>query len=188
MAQAKSLTPTDVEKVLRYIDSNKNAIRNRAMFHMSLLGGLRAKEIAMLLIGDVLNSDGTVKQEIRLSAEQTKGRHGRTIYLSQKLRDELAYYLKFKSVLFPDRPLFATRSKAQFTPNTLAQHFWWMYRNAGVSGASSHSGRRSFITTLASKGVGVRVLASLAGHFSISTTQRYIDVNDDMKRQAVNLM
>ena len=61
-------------------------------------------------------------------------------------------------------------------------------KRAGLNGASSHSGRRTFITTLAAKGVSVRVLASLAGHSCISTTQRYIDVNDDMKRQAVALI
>ena len=32
-------------------------------------------------------------------------------------------------------------------------------------------------TELASKGVSVRVLAELAGHSSIQTTQRYINVN-----------
>jgi len=55
-------------------------------------------------------------------------------------------------------------------------------------GATSHSGRRTFITRLANKGVGVRLLASLAGHRSITTTQRYIDVNDDMARAAVELI
>jgi integrase/recombinase XerD len=55
-------------------------------------------------------------------------------------------------------------------------------------GASSHSGRRTFITTLANKGVGVRVLAVLAGHSSITTTQAYIDVNDEIKRSAVELI
>jgi integrase/recombinase XerD len=34
----------------------------------------------------------------------------------------------------------------------------------------------------------VRLLASLAGHRSITTTQRYIDVNDDMARAAVELI
>jgi integrase len=43
-------------------------------------------------------------------------------------------------------------------------------------------------TNLASKGIGVRVLASLAGHRSIAVTQKYIDVNDDMKRNAVELI
>jgi integrase/recombinase XerD len=32
------------------------------------------------------------------------------------------------------------------------------------------------------------VLASLAGHRSITVTQRYIDVNDDMQRRAVELV
>ncbi|NPT61435.1 tyrosine-type recombinase/integrase [Paraburkholderia sp. 5N] len=58
----------------------------------------------------------------------------------------------------------------------------------GIDGASSHSGRRSLITNLASKGVGVRVLMSLAGHSNISTTQAYIDVNDEMQRAAIELV
>ena len=69
----------------------------------------------------------------------------------------------------------------------MTQFFHYLYRRAGIEGASSHSGRRTFITNLASKGVGVRVLMSLAGHRNISTTQAYIDVNDDMKRRAVEL-
>jgi len=55
------------------------------------------------------------------------------------------------------------------------------------SSLSSHSGRRKFITNLANKGISVRLLASLAGHRNISTTQCYIDVNDDMKCKAVEL-
>mgnify|MGYP003344424530 CR=1 FL=1 len=38
---------------------------------------------------------------------------------------------------------------------------------------------RTFITSLANKGISVRVLASLAGHSSIAITQAYIDVNDE---------
>ena len=65
----------------------------------------------------------------------------------------------------------------------LLQH---VYERSGHKGATSHSGRRSFITELASK--GVRVLAELSGNRSIATTQRYIDVNDDMLRKAVELV
>jgi integrase/recombinase XerD len=84
--------------------------------------------------------------------------------------------------------LFATQKRAAFSANTLCQTLNALYKEAGLDGATSHSGRRSFITTLASKGVGVRVLASLAGHRSIATTQAYIDVNDDMKRVATGLL
>ncbi|MBM4212851.1 MAG: site-specific integrase, partial [Gammaproteobacteria bacterium] len=64
-----------------------------------------------------------------------------------------------------------------FLLGTLTQWFHWVYKRAGIAGARSHSGRRTFITNLANKGIGVRVLASLAGHRSIAVTQAYIDVN-----------
>jgi integrase/recombinase XerD len=63
-----------------------------------------------------------------------------------------------------------------------------MYRGAGISGASSHSGRRTMITSLAQKGIGVRVLAEIAGHKSIAVTQKYIDANPEMCRNAMNLI
>jgi integrase/recombinase XerD len=62
-----------------------------------------------------------------------------------------------------------------------------LYDDAGISDATSHSGRRTFITNLAAKGIGVRVLAELSAHSSIATTQRYIDVNDEQLRAAVEL-
>ena len=46
-----------------------------------------------------------------------------------------------------------------FSANTMTQLFLNIYRAAGFENASSHSGRRTFITELASKGVSVRVLA-----------------------------
>jgi integrase/recombinase XerD len=63
-----------------------------------------------------------------------------------------------------------------------------MYQRVGVKGASSHSGRKTFLTSLASQGVSVFVLAALAGHKSIATTQRYVTVNDETKRRAVELV
>ena len=57
-----------------------------------------------------------------------------------------------------------------------------------ITGASSYSGRRTFITDLAAKGVSVRVLAALAGHSTISTTHRYIEINDQQLRAAVKLV
>jgi len=44
------------------------------------------------------------------------------------------------------------------------------------------------ITNLADKGVSARVLQSIARHANLSTTQAYIDVNDAMKRKAVELV
>ena len=57
-----------------------------------------------------------------------------------------------------------------------------------LAGGTSHSPRRTGITNLADKGVSVRVLQSIARHANISTTQCYIDVNDAMKRKAIELV
>jgi integrase/recombinase XerD len=188
MSQAKTLTPTEIDQVLVYIAQRSFALRNRVMLLTGLWSGMRVGEIASLSVGDVRNDDHTIRAEVRLTAEQTKGRQPRTVFLPQKLRDEISAYLALRKDVGSDHPLFVTAGRRAFSANVLAQHFHYLFKRAGVAGASSHSMRRSFITTLANKGIGVRVLASLAGHRSIAVTQRYIDVNDDMKRRAVELV
>lgn len=188
MAQAKTLTQAELDQVLRHCARTRYRARNRAMVVTSFWSGMRVGEIAALRVGDVSNTDGTIKSEVRLLAQQTKGHYGRVVFLNDKLRAELAAYLRTVRVKDPQQPLFYTEKAAGFSANTLTQWFHWTYKKAGISGASSHSGRRTFITNLANKGIGVRVLASLAGHRSIAVTQAYIDVNDDMKRQAVELV
>jgi integrase/recombinase XerD len=42
--------------------------------------------------------------------------------------------------------------------------------------------------TLAAQGISVFVIAKLARHRNIATTQRYITVNDEMLRNAVELV
>lgn len=188
MAQAKTLTTAELEQVLAYIASRKFALRNRVMLLTGYWSGMRVGEIASLSLGDVVNADGTVKAEIRLAAAQTKGKHPRTVFIPQKLRDELAAYIKLRQPLQLAHPLFITAGRKPFSASGMTQHFYWLFRNAGVAGASSHSMRRSFITNLASKGIGVRVLAALAGHKSILCTQKYIDASDDMLRNSVELI
>ena len=188
MAQAKTLSQTELNKVLDYISTKKYALRDRALVLTSFLAGLRVAEIASLKMGDVVNPDGTVKNEIRLTAAQTKGKHPRTVFVSQRLQTELAAYLTTRHITNPDLPFFHTDNRLGFSPNGLCVWFHQLYKNVGISGGSSHSGRKFFITSLANKGIGVRILASLAGHRSIAVTQRYIDVNDEQKRNAVELL
>jgi integrase/recombinase XerD len=188
MPQAKTFTPKELRRALDYVSTRKHAARNRAIILMTHLAGMRIGEVAMLKFGDVIERNGTVRNEIRLEAAQTKGDKSRVVFVNERLRKEIAAYLA--SMPFPalDTPMFYTQKRAAFTPNTLCQTLNTIYKMAGLHGATSHSGRRSFITALAAKGVGVRVLAALAGHSSISTTQAYIDVNDEMKRAAVELV
>ena len=190
MAQAKTFTASELEQVLRFSQSTKHAVRNRALILISHWSGLRAGEISALRICDICDSDMRVKSEIRLLPEYTKGKHARTVFVNDKLRAELQSYANSLKIRDLNQAFFYTQKnpKRGFTPNSLTLFFKELYAASGIAGASSHSGRRSFITNLANKGIGVRVLMSLAGHRNIATTQVYIDVNDDMKRRAVELV
>jgi integrase/recombinase XerD len=199
MSQAKVLTEKEIKKVIKVIESKRHASRNRCMFMMTHMSGARISEVASLRICDVLASDGSIKSEVFLSAVQTKGSKGRTLYLSEKLRDEISLYLKtrFKlkdllPVTMTDtvRALFTNQKDCQrgFSASTACQMFHYWYKDAKIEGASSHSGRRGFITNLANRGVHVRILQELAGHSSIAVTQKYIDVNQDKLRIAVEML
>jgi integrase/recombinase XerD len=188
MKQAKTLTGKELRRVLDYVATRPHAARNRAIIMCTHFAGMRVGECAALRLSDVLGPEGQVRSEIRLAAEQTKGSRGRVVFVGERLRRELAAYVKQLPKAKADAPLFRSQKRGAFSANTLCQTLNRIYAAAGLAGATSHSGRRTFITTLASKGVGVRVLASLAGHRSIATTQRYIDVNDDMMRAAVEIL
>ncbi len=92
MAQAKTLTASELDQILNYINTRKYEARNRSMMLLTHWAGLRIGEVACLRWSDVTNSDGQVKDEIRLLPDMTKGRHARTVFVSAKLRAELQAY------------------------------------------------------------------------------------------------
>ena len=190
MATPKSLTAIEIDKVLAHIAQHAYAERNKLMLLFTVAAGLRVSEVASLTIGDVRNDDGTVRSEIYLASHRVKHGHARTIFLNQRLQQELNNFISTRNWLYQEQPLFSTHRGVRyaFSANTLTQHFYWLYKNAGIKNASSHSGRKTFLTSLASQGISVFVLAELAGHKSIATTQRYVTVNSEIKRRAVELI
>lgn len=188
--KAKTLSQQEIRRVLDHISTRKHSVRNRAILQTSFLSGMRVGEIASLRFKDVVDSEGKIKDQILLTPDMTKGSEARIVFINEKLRKELQAYINIYKPLSLDSKFFYSQKKSSdgFSANTLTQHFHYLYRRAGIDGASSHSGRRSFITSIASKGVSVRVLMSLAGHKHLGTTQKYIDVNDDLLRSAVELV
>jgi len=188
--QAKTLTAEELRRVLDYTATRKHSIRNRALVLTSFYSGCRVGELSSLTYADVVDDEGKVRDEIRLKAENTKTKEARIVFVNAKLKKELQQYANaYKPANAQLKFFYSQKRKSNgYNSNTLTQFFHYLYQKAGVFGASSHSGRRTFITKLANQGVSVRVLASLAGHRNISTTQAYIDVNDDMKRRAVELV
>jgi integrase len=76
--------------------------------------------------------------------------------------------------------------------DSLQLWFHRLYTSLGLTGCSSHSGRRTFITRAAKKvseaGGSLRDVQQLAGHASLSMTQRYIEGDTDAKRKLIALI
>ena len=188
MKQARTLTDKHIKSVFAHCATRRQATRDRAIVAVSFMAGLRAKEIAALTIDNVVGDDGTVKAEFVLTKDQTKGRKARRVFVSQKLKRELEIYLNKAQLRKGCNALFQSQKGQAFSANTMCQLFLNIYAEAGIDGASSHSGRRTLLTSLSQKGVSVRVLAELAGHSTIAITQKYLDVNDEQMRAAVDLI
>ena len=171
--QAKVLSDEELKRVYTIAASGRMGLRDTVLLDFSFRLGLRVKEMASLIIDDVIDGDGKIRINFHLTAEKSKGDKGRTIYLTNnKLRKNLQTYIDFRDGDL-NRHLFKSQ-KTAFTPNSLQQVFKRLYRTAGIKGAKSHSGRRTFATTLIEKGFDIKSVSILMGHSSIQTTARYI--------------
>ena len=187
MAHARTLTDKQLKLVIAHCSTRRHAIRDRAIIAVSFNAGLRAKEIASLTIENIQNEDGTIRDEFVLNPTQTKGGRARRVFINAKLKTELAAYLKNIKLRRCCHYLFQSQKGKGFSANTMCQLIIRIYEECGLEGATSHSGRRTLITNLANKGISVKVLAEIAGHSSIQTTSRYISVNDELMRSAIEL-
>jgi len=190
MKQAKLLTEPEFRRLTAIVNSLRYQTRNHTIIALSFYAGLRACEIAALRIGDVFDEAGGVKDTIYLSPDQTKGSDSGSVLVNTKLKRQLLKFAKQYPVHVSTRsaPLLFSAKGGGFTAQTIVNLFKRIYKLAGIDGASSHSGRRQFVTQLADRGINARLVQVLARHKHLSTTQRYIDVNENALRNAVELL
>ena len=187
MAKAKVLTKEEIRRVFRIIETSRYPTRDAATFALSIHAGMRCKEICSLRIGDIRGVDGQTVDIINLSKSQTKGgKNSRRVFISDDLKKILNVHLKTVQKL-DDAQAFirSTQTNRHFSTVTLSTRMKRIYRSAGIV-ATSHSGRRSFATSMGSLGIGMRTIMQCMGHRSISSTALYIDVSDEQMVKAVN--
>jgi integrase/recombinase XerD len=192
MKQAKTINQKQLNIFLKQLDAYQNSKRNKLAVCLTFYAGLRVGEVASLIWDDVIDDNLTAKDEIILNAEMVKSNENQKVFVNKKLRQEIIEYKEYFSKTFGlinrQTPLIITQKNTQFSANSLCQLLNKLYKRCNLSTATSHSGRRTFITTLANKSINAKVIMSLARHKNLSTTQRYIDVNDEQLRKAVELI
>ena len=174
--QSRLLTKKEIQNVIQFQKSSRHSIRNICLVNMSIYLGMRVGEIAQLKMGDVVNEDLSIKEQVVLRKEYTKTNQTRVVYLVHKeVRKSLTDYINYRKEcdgnVKSNKALFVSQKKSGFSPRTLQRLYKNMYRSViGDEMVSSHSGRRTFISNLITQGIDMKTVSTLAGHSSIQTT------------------
>jgi len=193
--QAKVLSQSDQRRILQAVRQNRYPDRDTTIILLSIKAGLRAGEIARLTWPMVLDPQGNVSKTIELHDSAAKKCSGRTIPLHPDLRRSIAKLKRKteKEVNVIAGPVITSeRGNRAMRPSSIVNWFASLYRRLDLSGCSSHSGRRTFVTKAArlvhEAGGSLRDVQQLAGHRSIQTTQGYIEGDTEAKRRLVALL
>jgi len=189
--QATVLSPQQVAAALRHVRRSRYPQRDRVMILLSVKAGLRAGEIAKLTWPMLLDPDGRIANHIELYDRAAKKRSGRTIPLHPELCRALLRLRRQTgscgAVIKSERG-----GGRGMRPGSVVNWFRRLYRDLGLNGCSSHSGRRTFITNAArlvfKAGGSLGDVQQLAGHRSIDQTQAYIDGSARAKRRLIKLI
>jgi integrase len=188
--QAKILSIGDVNDLLVFASCTRHPLRNRVIVLLAAKAGVRAGEIANLTWDMVLGPTGDIGSVIELRDIAAKNGHGRLIPVHPDLRQALAAYRGLSTG--SSGPIIRSERGGPMMPLSIVVWFNRAFRNVGLHGCSSHSGRRTFITRAArlvhKAGGSLRDVQLLAGHRSIQTTQRYIDGDSDVQRKLVAMI
>jgi len=165
------LSPTEVLQFLSAITS----LKYRAILMTAYAAGLRISEVTHLRVADIDSERMTIR------IQQGKGHQDRYVMLSPALLQVLRRYWQAArptSWLFP-----GTQPQRPICASAVQRACQRAARDAGLSKqVTVRMLRHCFATHLLEAGTNIRIIQTLLGHSSVSTTQRYTHVSTGMMR------
>lgn len=189
--QAKILPILDQQLLLDHVADKRQGPRNCVIVLLSFKAGLRACEIAGLDWSMVTDANGQIGTEIVVRRHIAKMGSARRIPCHHRLRQALI--LLHAECDHPRAgPVCQSERSGHLTAKSVVNWFAEQYHQLGFEGCSSHSGRRTMITAAAraipKAGGSLRDVQELAGHRSLTTTERYIAGDRDAQRRLIGLL
>lgn len=188
---ARVLEPADLRRLLKHIAGSRAPARNTVIILLSFKAGLRACEIAGLRWSMVLRSDGHIADHLSVSKHISKYGSGRRIPMHPDLHAALLTYHSTAGRPH-DGPVVASARGGRMTARSIVNWFRAAYVALDLTGCSSHSGRRTFITrsarAISKVGGSLRDVQELAGHRALTTTERYIEGDRLAQRKLIRLV
>jgi integrase/recombinase XerD len=190
--QAKTFSPEQLTKLLRFIDRNsKMPARDKLIVLLSFKAGLRVSEIAKIDLTAMTDVEGNINRVIRIFTTVGKKERSREIPMHRDIHDALIEFRRVfrdaEFVAISSQPFRYKEPNAPYDPslyrrmsvNALTVYYHQLLDEAGFEGASSHSGRRTFGTELARRANNYHNslldVQNLLGHARLDTTQRYLE-------------
>jgi integrase/recombinase XerD len=167
----KVLSETELKKLF---DAASN-LKHKAILFVAYSAGLRVSEIINLRLQDI------DREREQLFIHCSKGKKDRYVRLSPLVLDILEQYYKLSKIK-PSNYLFEGIEKGKpYTIRSAQQIFSDCKNKAGIiKSLSFHSLRHSFATHILEKGVDIRFIKEILGHFDIKTTERYLHIRRDV--------
>jgi integrase len=186
-SRAKVISEGQLKQTLSYLATRSRSFESdKLKMLLSVRAGLRACEIAALNVGAFLDPEGKIAAAITIEKKYSKNKRARTVPMHPEIHCALERLMQVKGRAWNGNIAFSCcqeRTQCQ-SANTVAQWFRRVYQRAGLVGCSSHSGRRTFVTTLARSanqyGRSLRDVQYLAGHACLNTTAAYIDLSPEL--------
>lgn len=147
------------------------AARDAAVLTLLYGCGLRISEALSLL-----RADAPLPESLRIKG---KGGKTRVVPLLPAVREAVdAYLARLPYVLAPEDALFRARRGGPLSPRHVQATVQILRGRLGLpASATPHALRHSFATHLLGAGADLRSIQELLGHASLSTTQRYTEVD-----------
>lgn len=168
----KALDVTQIFNLLKKSEKNQDwqGLRDTAIFTILYGCGLRISEALALNVGDITHNDF-----LRVKG---KGNKERIVPLLPLVKENISAYLAacpYK--LTNGEPLFLGARGDRVSPRIIQRNLEKLRRELGLPDTvTPHALRHSFATHLLAEGTDLRSIQELLGHASLSTTQRYTDV------------
>jgi integrase/recombinase XerD len=142
-------------------------------------------EACKLLWVDAFTEDSKVRSRLILRKSNTKGKQAtRSIAPHGELEKLLLDYRpESGKFLFPGR-----WGKGHLHPTSADAILRVACEQVGLVGVSTHSFRRTALTSLSNAGVPLRVIQQISGHQSLEALQRYLEVSEEQVERAIASM
>lgn len=186
LANGRAVPPKELIALLHICrdDKRTQGPRDAAMIWVLYGGGLRRAELVALDLGDLRERDQAL-------LVRGKGNKERLVYLGDDAWGALRAWIDEVRGQEPGPIFIRIRREDGLTMNRLTpKGVYYLLeercKQAGIDPARPHDMRRSFISHLLEHGEDIATVQVMAGHSSITTTQRYDKRGDARKKIAAN--